>query len=83
MTSIPIEAQKALFTEARTYSAFLPQDVPDQVLREIYDLTKWGPTSANLCPMRIVFVKKGPEKEKLLGALMPMNVDKVKSAPEL
>ncbi len=42
---------------------------------------KWGPTSANLCPARIVFLRKGPEKEKLFNCLLPANIDKVKGAP--
>ena len=65
MNSISIETQKQLFSEARTFGAFLPKEVPDQVLREIYELAKWGPTSANLCPMRILFVKNGPETSAL------------------
>jgi 3-hydroxypropanoate dehydrogenase len=81
MKMISTEDQKILFTEARTYRDWLPQEVSDQTLRELYDLMKWAPTSANTAPARIVFVKNGPEKEKLLGALMPQNVDKVKTAP--
>jgi nitroreductase len=54
--------------------------VSDEDLRKIYDLMKWGPTSANLCPMRILFVKNGPEKEKFLECVAPFNVDKVKAA---
>jgi 3-hydroxypropanoate dehydrogenase len=75
------ENLKILFTEARTHREWLPQEVSDQTLRDIYDLMKWGPTSANTTPARIVFVKSGPAKEKLISTLMPMNVDKVKAAP--
>jgi nitroreductase len=81
MSVITSEDLKILFTEARTHREWLPQEVSDQTLRDIYDLMKWGPTSANTTPARIVFVKNGPEKEKLISALMPMNVDKVKAAP--
>jgi nitroreductase len=42
---------------------------------------KWGPTSANLSPARILFVKSPEAKEKLLPCLMPLNVEKVKAAP--
>ncbi len=81
MSTISNEDQKILFTEARTYRNWLPEGVGDQTLRDLYELMKWAPTSANTAPARIVFVKNGPEKEKLIGALMPQNVDKVKSAP--
>lgn len=81
MTSISKDASKQLFTEARTHNAWLPKDVSDQTLHEIYDLTKWGPTSANTSPARIVFVKAGSQKEKLLSAIAETNVEKVKAAP--
>ena len=81
MSAISNDALKVLFTEARTQQAWLPKEVSDQTLRELYDLMKWGPTSANMNPARIAFVKNGPNKEKLLGALSPMNVEKVKTAP--
>jgi 3-hydroxypropanoate dehydrogenase len=81
MKMISTEDQKILFTEARTYRDWLPNEVSDETLRELYDLMKWAPTSANTAPARIVFVKNGPEKEKLLGSLMSQNVDKVKAAP--
>jgi len=81
MNPISPEAIAQLFTEARTFHAWLPQAVSDEKLQEVYDLMKWGPTSANCCPARIVFVKDGPEKEKLVGSLAPGNIDKVKAAP--
>ncbi len=81
MASISQEAIGQLFTEARTFTAWQTHDVSDQTLHEIYDLMKWGPTSANSCPVRIVFVKSGPEKEKLIASLSPGNVEKVKAAP--
>jgi 3-hydroxypropanoate dehydrogenase len=81
MSAISNEDLKILFTEARTAQAWLPQEVSDQTLRDIYELMKWGPTSANASPGRIAFVKSGPAKEKLTESLSPMNVDKVKAAP--
>jgi 3-hydroxypropanoate dehydrogenase len=78
---IPENAIKQLFSEARTFGGWLSKDVSDQKLHEIYDLMKWGPTSANCCPVRIVFVKSPQEKEKLLGCLDPQNVPKAKPAP--
>jgi len=81
MSAISEEAVKQLFTEARTYPGWLPEPVSDETLHAIYDFMKWGPTSANLSPARIVFVKTPEAKEKLIPCLMPMNVEKVKAAP--
>jgi nitroreductase len=81
MTAISEEAVKQLFTEARTYPGWLPEPVSDDTLHAVYDLMKWGPTSANLGPARIVFVKTPEAKEKLIPCLMPMNLEKVKAAP--
>ena len=74
------ESIDKIFAE-RTCYKFLPQEIPDQLLQEIYDVMKLGPTSANCCPLRIAFVKSSPEKEKLYSCLSPTNIDKVKSAP--
>lgn len=70
-----------LFREARTHGAWLPKPVSDEILREIYDLAKWGPTSANLAPMRVLFLKSDEVKERLRPALMELNVEKTMSAP--
>ena len=75
------EALDVLFRQARTYSAWLPKPVEDDLLRQIYDLAKLGPTSANTNPMRVVFVKSREAKERLKPALMPGNVDKTMAAP--
>ncbi|MDB6097197.1 MAG: rutE [Francisellaceae bacterium] len=81
MQAIPNEALKQLFTEARTYTEWLPKPIADDILLNIYNLVKWGPTSLNLCPARIVFIKTHHQKEKLLGCLSPTNIEKVKAAP--
>ena len=70
-----------IFREARTHNVWLDQPVDDALLRQIYDLAKMGPTSANMCPMRIVFVKSREAKEKLRPALDAGNVDKTMVAP--
>ena len=70
-----------LFRDARTHSAWLDQPVPDDVLRFVYDLMKWCPTSANGNPGRFVFVRSGTAKERLRPALAPGNVDKTMQAP--
>jgi nitroreductase len=70
-----------LFTAARSHSFWLDQPVSDELLRQVYDLAKWGATSANCSPARIVFVKSAAEKEKLVACMMPGNVEKTKTAP--
>src|SRR5271156_4721667 len=75
------EGLALLFREARTHNVWLDQPVDDALLRQVYDLAKMGPTSANMCPMRIVFVKSKEAKEKLKPALQAGNVDKTIAAP--
>ena len=74
-------ALKQLFLDARTFNKFQPRPVDDATLRELVDLMKWGPTSMNAQPGRIVFVRSAQAKEKLKGALMGGNVDKTMAAP--
>jgi 3-hydroxypropanoate dehydrogenase len=75
------EALETIFTKARTHSAWVPRPVGDDLLRQVYDLMKWGPTSANCCPARIVFVKTSEAKEKLVPCMAPANAEKTKAAP--
>ena len=70
-----------LFTEARTHNGWLDKPVTDAELQQVYELAKWGPTSANCSPARIVFVRSAAEKEKLLPCVSAGNHDKTKSAP--
>lgn len=70
-----------LFRNARTHNAWLEKPVSDEQLRQIYDLMKWGPTSANSSPARIVFVKSVEEKEKLVACMNPGNAAKTRAAP--
>ena len=80
-TAISIMSIQQLFTAARTHHAWQDRDIADELLQEIYDLAKWGPTSANSLPMRIVFVKSNSAKEKLMPALAGSNVEQVRAAP--
>jgi len=79
--SLAGEALEQIFTKARTHSAWLPEPVSDTLLQQIYDLMKWGPTSANSSPGRILFVKSKEAKERLLACVAEGNVEKTKSAP--
>jgi 3-hydroxypropanoate dehydrogenase len=70
-----------LFFTARTQNGWLPTPVSDDQLRQIYAIMRVGPTSANSCPARIVFVRTAEGKARLLPALTPGNVDKTRQAP--
>ncbi len=70
-----------IFNKARTANGFTDKPVPAQLLQEVYDLAKMGPTSMNTQPTRYVFLTTPASKERLLPALSPTNVDKTKSAP--
>ena len=70
-----------LFLQARTHNRWLERTVDDALLRELYDITKMAPTSANAQPLRVVFVKGAAAKQRLKPALAPQNVEKTMTAP--
>ncbi len=70
-----------LFTQARTQNGFKPTAVSDDRLRALYELLKWGPTSANCSPARFQFVRSAQAKEKLMACASPGNVPKIRQAP--
>jgi 3-hydroxypropanoate dehydrogenase len=74
-------ALDTIFREARTFTAWLPRPVEDQTLRDLYDLLKWGPTSANSSPARFAFLRSKEAKERLRPALSAGNVEKTMAAP--
>jgi 3-hydroxypropanoate dehydrogenase len=74
-------ALNTLFREARSYNRWSAEPVPDQTLHELYELLKFGPTSANSTPARFVFVKGAEAKAKLVACVSPGNVVKVEQAP--
>ena len=74
-------ALNTLFFQAHTQQGWRDKDITDQQLHQIYDLMKWGPTSANCSPARIVFVKTPEAREKLLACMNPGNVEKTRTAP--
>ena len=75
------DAMDIIFRNARTHNVWLDKPVSDALLREVYDLAKWGPTSANTTPARFVFIRTPAEKERLLAAVAPGNVEKTRQAP--
>lgn len=72
---------ETLFTQAHTHHVWLDKDVPDSLLEKAYGLAKWGPTSVNGQPMRIVFVRSDEAKERLKPCLNRGNVEQAMSAP--
>ncbi|MGO9245620.1 MAG: malonic semialdehyde reductase [Verrucomicrobiia bacterium] len=81
MSKLSDKSLDLIFREARTHSDWLDKPVDDALLAQVYDLAKLGPTSANMCPMRVIFVKSKAAKEKLKPALSAGNVDKTMAAP--
>jgi 3-hydroxypropanoate dehydrogenase len=74
-------ALAALFRDARTHNVWLDQPVSDEQLRQIFELMKWGPTSANCSPARIVFAKSAEAREKLAACMSDGNAAKTRQAP--
>ena len=70
-----------LFREARTRNGWVEEPLPEGTLERIYDLAKFGPTSANISPARFVWVVSRPAKEKLAALAMPSNGEKIMKAP--
>jgi nitroreductase len=70
-----------IFREARTYNGWLDKPVSDEQLHAIWDLTKMGPTSANMLPARIVWVKSDEAKQRLAALAGGANPPKILQAP--
>ena len=70
-----------LFRKARSHNVFLPEPVGDAELRAIYELSKWGPTTANSQPQRMLFLRSAEAKERLRPALSSSNAKKSMNAP--
>jgi 3-hydroxypropanoate dehydrogenase len=80
-TPLSNDALDVLFHQARTHSAWLDKPVSDDLLHQLYEVMKNGPTSANSNPARIVFLRTHEAKQRLLPALSPTNADKTMKAP--
>jgi 3-hydroxypropanoate dehydrogenase len=72
---------RQLFLDARTHNGWLDKPVSDAVLREIYEIAKFGPTSMNTQPMRLLFLRTVAAKQRLRPHLVPSNVEKTMAAP--
>ena len=81
MTVLDSDALGQLFSLARTHNGFSAEPIPEATLRHLYDLMKWGPTSMNCQPARLVFVNSLEAKQRLAATLSPGNVEKTLAAP--
>jgi 3-hydroxypropanoate dehydrogenase len=75
------EALDRIFRKGRTYRVWKPESVAEAILKEIYELTALGPTSANSLPARFVFITSPAAKERLIPALASGNIEKTRTAP--
>ncbi|MEI6320078.1 MAG: malonic semialdehyde reductase, partial [Pseudomonadota bacterium] len=81
MTTLDQAGRNLLFNEARTHNGWTDQPVSDDTLRELFDLLKMAPTSANCSPARFVFLRSAESRQKLAPALLPGNLEKTLAAP--
>ena len=79
--SIDAAGLDLLFKEARTHNKWHDRPISDETLHELYDILKYGPTSANSSPARFVFIRTKEGKDKLAPALSAGNTEKTMSAP--
>lgn len=75
------EAQAVLFTAARTANTFAPIPVSDEELSSIWELAKWAPTAANTQPLRVLYVRPGEGRDRLVKHMNDGNKAKTESAP--
>ena len=80
-TSLGDQALDQLFRKARTYNGYLDKPVSEGQLNDIWELMKFGPTSANCLPARMIWCTSDEAKEKLAALAMPSNADKIRNAP--
>ena len=81
MAKLDAPALAQLFTEARTRNGWKTDPLPESLLRELYDLVKFGPTAANSTPARFVFVTSPEAKAKLAALSSGSNGPKILQAP--
>ena len=74
-------ALDAIFRTARSYNVWKEKDVPETLVRAVYELQKWGPTSANCSPARFLFVRSDEAKARLIPHLIGPNKEKSQTAP--
>jgi 3-hydroxypropanoate dehydrogenase len=78
---LDIAALDTLFADARTYNSWEDRPIDDDLILRLYEVVKWGPTTANTCPARFVFVRSPEGKERLRPHINEGNLAKTMSAP--
>jgi 3-hydroxypropanoate dehydrogenase len=78
---LPDHALDQIFRTARTYNGYVDKPVTEDQLRAIWDLMKWGPTSANMMPARILWLTSQEQKDKLAELSSGTNGPKIRKAP--
>jgi 3-hydroxypropanoate dehydrogenase len=78
---LPAASLDQLFRTARTYNEWSDRAVDEQTIHDLYDLLKWGPTSANSCPARFVWVRSPEGKSQLAALAAEQNRAKILAAP--
>ncbi len=81
ITEADPESLRLLLTEARTHYGWQDRPVSDDLLRKIYEIAKYGPTSMNQQPMRVIFVRSDAAKDRLEPCLLEGNRPKMRAAP--
>ena len=79
--AVSSEALDQIFRTARTYNGWSDTPVDEGMVRDLYDLLRWGPTSANSCPARFVWVRSSEGKAQLAGLAAEKNRPKILEAP--
>ena len=81
--SLPLDtaALNQLFTQARTHNAWRDEPVAPELLRQLHELAKWGPTSMNCCPLRVRFIVSAEARARLLPLMSEGNRAKTAAAP--
>lgn len=74
-------AREQVFLHARTFNRFMDQEIPDEVIIQLHDLMKWGPTAMNCQPGHFVVIRSQEAKGRLQPLLMPGNREKTLTAP--
>ena len=75
------DIKEIIFSNARTYNDWQKKDISNKILNELYNLMKFGPTSANCSPSRIIFIKSPDAKERLKPFIIESNLEKTMTAP--
>lgn len=81
MNRLSDESLDLIFRKARSQNGWLPKPVSDAQLRELYEIMKWGSTSSNSSPARIIFLRTPAAKERVRAAMSAGNLDKTMTAP--